>query len=69
MVLITLIDISVKSVFWIGGKIYNGGYYLIYGPTKSKEEILTERIEEMKLRYDDEIQKLKDIINNKENNN
>ena len=43
MILISLIEISVKSVFWIGGKIYNGGYYMIYGPTKTKEELLSDK--------------------------
>lgn len=75
MVLISLIELSIRSIFWVGGNIYNGGYYLIYGPTKTKEEILLEKFNEMeskyneiKLKYDDEIQKIKDNINNNKDN-
>ena len=51
MVLLTLIELSVKSVFWIGANLYNGGHYLIYGPTKTKEQILSEKIDDLDSKY------------------
>ena len=43
MILTTLTDLTLDISIWSIKKIYNISYWLIYGQTKSKEQILLEQ--------------------------
>lgn len=68
MVLITLAELTLKLGWYTSLGLYKVGHRLIYGPTKTKEEILDDRIKSedeaiSKLNHDiEELQKLKDDL-------
>jgi predicted nuclease with TOPRIM domain len=47
MVLLTLLDIGIKTTVWTVSGLYSVGKYMIYGHTKTKEEEMEERIAEI----------------------
>lgn len=65
MVLITLVDISIRTTVWIVFNVYNGGHWLLYGSPKTREQIQHERIDSLEINEKedkDEINKLKERI-------
>jgi hypothetical protein len=50
MVLLTLADISLSTGIFLVSKTWSWGKWLIYGKSKSREEILLEKIKELEER-------------------
>jgi hypothetical protein len=46
MVLLTLVDISVSTAWWVTKNVYYAGKYMIYGRQKTEAEIIKEDMTE-----------------------
>ena len=67
MVFSFLLDISLKTTFWVASNTYYLGKYMIYGSQKTKEEIEREELsrkEDMILERLEKVEKLERVILN-----
>ena len=65
--MLTLIDLSLKTTFWVASSVYYAGKYLIYGAQKNKDQIEREEIqrkEDMILERLKKVEELEKIILN-----
>lgn len=62
MVLLTLAEIALQLSWSLTKGLYNGGYWLLYGSPKTKEQLLIEKLEELQNKENSEISSLKKEI-------
>lgn len=64
MILSILVDLSVKTAWWVTKNAYYAGRYMIYGRRKTETEKLEEKLEEVEQILEDEKKLVKTLVEN-----